>query len=272
METFGPLRQEPEINELVSAADDILGSTIGAGLGLALGGPPGSVVGAAAGPAMSHTLKKVGREVARRMLSRREQSRIGTVFVLAAKETRARLDAGEQVRADGFFDANAQQRSTAEEITEGVFLAAQREYEEHKLSYLASLLSGLAFSPGIDRAHAVSLLRLAQALSYRQLCVVAACMRPGVVKARSKPLGAGRDMSPGVAALISEICDLGARGVLLGVGTWDGGLAYLNAAERENLTLVGEQLYSLMGLGRFPQQEIDAVLKLLPADSSPSGA
>ncbi len=70
-----------------------------------IGGPPGALIGAATGPAMSHTLRRIGTEVSRRLLSPREENRLGTVFLLTAAETKARLDGGEQVRQDSFFEA-----------------------------------------------------------------------------------------------------------------------------------------------------------------------
>jgi hypothetical protein len=99
--------------------------------------------------------------------------RNGAVFLLARKETQDRLDAMEQLRNDSFFDQGSEGRSTAEEVVEGVFRAAQREYEERKLRFMASLLSGIAFDSSVDRSAAVALIRTAESLSYRQLCLLA---------------------------------------------------------------------------------------------------
>src|ERR1051326_659774 len=63
-------------------------------------------------------------------------------------------------------------RSTAEEIAEAVLVAAERDHEERKLRYYGNLLANLAFSDGIDRAEANLLTRLAQGLSYAQLCLL----------------------------------------------------------------------------------------------------
>src|SRR5919199_3076043 len=202
-----PQEDDTAIERLARAAPDVLGSVLGAGLGLVLGGPPGALIGAATAPAMSHTLRRVGTEVSRRLLSPREESRLGAVFLLTAAETKARLDAGEQVRQDSFFEAGAGGRSTAEEITEGVFLAAQREYEERKLPYLATLLTSFAFSPDIDRAHAVALLRVAQALSHRQLCLIA--FYTHVVDTELPQLvTAAHPDNDALGMLISELSDL----------------------------------------------------------------
>jgi hypothetical protein len=87
---------------------------------------------------------------------------------LATHKIQERLGNGETPRTDGFFEPDVTGRSAADESAEAVFLAAQKEYEERKLPYIANLLDFLAFTPGIDRAMANQLVRLASSLSYRQ--------------------------------------------------------------------------------------------------------
>jgi hypothetical protein len=77
------------------------------------------------------------------------------------------------LRSDGFFNEDNTGRSSAEEIAEGVVLAAQRDHEEKKLRAYGNLLGNLAFCPQFSRAHSNLLTRLAERLSYRQLCLLA---------------------------------------------------------------------------------------------------
>ena len=108
--------------------------------------------------------RRVGGEFVQRVLAPREQLRIGALLALAATAVRERLDAGEQRRQDDFFAAGGKRRSTAEEITEGVLLVAQREHEESKIP----LLAAIPFHPEVDRRYANLLVRLGEDLSYAQ--------------------------------------------------------------------------------------------------------
>jgi hypothetical protein len=94
------------------------------------------------------------------------------VLVLAAEEILERLDNGQQLRDDGFFDRKADGRSAADEIAKGVLRAAQDAYEERKLPYLASLISTMSFFKPLSREYQNYLIRLGADLSYRQLCLV----------------------------------------------------------------------------------------------------
>ena len=97
---------------------------------------------------------------------------MGLVYVLAAQEIKRRLDRGEHLRTDGFFERDITDRSPADEIAEAVLISAQREHEERKLPYIAKLLAFVAFEPDIDRAMANYLAKLASALTYRQYCLL----------------------------------------------------------------------------------------------------
>src|SRR6266851_208690 len=121
------------------AALPLVGSVAGAGLGLVVGGDLGSLVGAGAGPAVTQALQRVGDEVTSRRLSPRQRARVGSVIWYTTAKIKANQDGGAAVRSDGFFDAQQDDRSAAEEIAEAVLLAAEQEYEERKLRYLGNL-------------------------------------------------------------------------------------------------------------------------------------
>ena len=82
-------------------------------------------------------LRRVGADVSERLLSPREQARVGFVLASAATEIHSRIERGETLRSDGFFDPRHGERSDAEEVSEGVLLKSQREPEEKKLPYMA---------------------------------------------------------------------------------------------------------------------------------------
>ncbi len=68
---------------------------------------------------------------------------MGAALFFANEEIRARFLNGEEPRADRFFEAEGEHRTTAEEILEGVLLRAGDSYEERKVQYIARLYAGI---------------------------------------------------------------------------------------------------------------------------------
>jgi len=52
-------------------------------------------------------------------------------------------------------------------------LAAQREYQEKKVPFYGCFFANLAFRSDVSRAQGNMLLRIADQMSYRQLCLLA---------------------------------------------------------------------------------------------------
>jgi hypothetical protein len=125
---------------LAGSSIAVLGAGTGAAMSVLLADP---VTGAMAGQALA----EVGNDIARRMLSPRQEARVGTVIELAASAVIAKETLGGQLRDDGFFDGD---RSDAQEIIEGVLLAVKDDHQEQKLPYVANMLAEIAFSPLID--------------------------------------------------------------------------------------------------------------------------
>lgn len=167
--------------DLIEAGSAITGAAAGAAIDL-LGGPPGVIGGAAAGAGLSVVIRRLAGEMRNRVLGPREVERIGAAIGYALVDINERLAAGEVPRRDGFFEIPTDNvhRSAADEIYEGVLIAAQGEYEERKLALYGRLLASVAFRDGISRAHANYLIRMAKELSYRQICLLALACRSGV--------------------------------------------------------------------------------------------
>lgn len=160
------------VSEFLAAAGDGTGALVGAGVGGSVAGPPGAVLGAVLGGMSSRLVQKLGREFNQRVLSTREDLRVGSVLALADAEMKERLKRGETLREDGFFDFDESGRSGAEEVGEHILLKCQREPEERKLPYMANLLAAFAFQPSIDVQTAHYMVRIAEQLTYRQLCLI----------------------------------------------------------------------------------------------------
>ena len=115
----------------------------GAAIGL-LGGPVGAVVGAGAGVMLTRALKRLGAEWQERVLGPRQRLRAGAAFAFAAAEIKRRLDAGGAPGA-GWTEAKDGRRPEAEEVLEGVLLAAADAWEERRVRHLGLLYAELVF-------------------------------------------------------------------------------------------------------------------------------
>jgi len=107
------------------------------------------------------------------MLSPRGAVRIGALFRLADDEVSARLLSGETPR-DDLRQETSPGRSAAAELIEASLIAAAHTHEERKVPYLAHLLAATVFEPALLPPHLNQLIALAEALTYRQLVILAA--------------------------------------------------------------------------------------------------
>ena len=167
---------EQSLKYMLEIASSGGGSLAGAFLGLLVAGPAGGLVGAlcggAGGKAIEIALRVASQEIWARQLSTRERMRVGTVLDVVITEIRRRVEAGESVRADGFFDEKETGRSDAEEVAESVLLKVQREPEEKKIQYMGYMLSSIPFDPEISVQMAHQLTKIAEQLTYQQLCIL----------------------------------------------------------------------------------------------------
>ena len=156
---------------LINAGSDITGNVTGAAIGLLAAGPIGAVLGAASGPIVGRVINKICSEIYDRQISKRQISRAGATAGFAIYQIKERLDAGDDIRNDGFFDENGS-RSSAEEILEGVMIKSHNEHEEKKAKYYANIFVTAAFDTRFTAESLNHFLSLAERLTYRQLCIL----------------------------------------------------------------------------------------------------
>lgn len=268
---------------LWDAGIDLAAALAGGAAGL-IAGPPGVVAGAVTSVAVAHSLRAVGEEIEERALSPRQHARIGAVFALAAREIDNRLQEGETPRSDGFFDREGERRPDSEELLEGVLLRAGEEYEERKLPFLSRLYAEVCFRETISSGYAHHLLRLADRLSYRQLCLLALFADEGreeeLLSLELIRTEMGHpDLGPPEAGVIAEMDQLGTESIL-GFGQRDETVAHF-ASVVEGGTFgthykytgikampVGTDLYDLLGLDELPREDVEAVLTDLRGGSA----
>jgi hypothetical protein len=257
-------QKQESLSELWDAGSEITGSVIGAGLGFAVAGPPGVVAGAAVAPVATRVIRAMVGEFAVRTLGQRERVRTASVARFAAERIQQRRQNGDEFRSDGFFDAEPGQRSTAEEVVEGVLLVAQREHEERKMEYLGNLLANLAYAPEIDRDNSNLLIRYAEALSYRQLRLISVLGRK-----EHFDLGDGphRGTIPfATAAVLLDVFELYRRGLVfvedgIGLSLEVAGLVPSRLIVRGS----GVLLFNLMELYKIDISDLMPIAELLRA-------
>jgi hypothetical protein len=146
-------------------------------VGTAIAGPIGGIAGGITTAGLElmlkryvlkHVLPKRSRSISQDERLRKVLSQFNTKMIQNQS-----VGSGKTLRQDCFFSTKINERSAAEEIFEGVLIAAQLEHEEKKIKFEANLFANIAYYLSINKAKANFLLRLAQGLSYRQLCIVA---------------------------------------------------------------------------------------------------
>lgn len=182
-----PARKDGKRRAAATGADIVAGTAgTAAGLGgSVLLGPPGALLGPAVSSGVRSLLRKVGADRvfidAReawidRELSEAERVRLNTTWNAFISKLASRLEVGEKIRNDGFFDGQRDEdgRSGAADLLEGVLIKARDCYEQRKAERLGELLSFVVTRPHITPGHAHYLLTLAGRLTYQQLLFLGA--------------------------------------------------------------------------------------------------
>lgn len=254
------------VDDLIRYGADLLGTLPGAVLGAWAGGPTGALLGTVGGISLKHALCNIGNEISNRYLGRRERMRIGATYAFAIEKINENIENGQQIRQDTFFQENPGERSIAEEILEGILLAAQREHEEKKLQFYGNLLANIAFHPEIDRSQANFLARLGKNISYRQMCILAIFIRRDEFNLRSEYYEddyKADEISPDMFALLQEILDLYAKGMLFCQEYMNITLSMHILPAKMAVVGIGLTLHNLMELSRLDDKEVMPTVELL---------
>lgn len=255
------IKRLESIKDLISAGSEMAGIPIGAAIGFIAAGQEGGIIGGIAGSLVGHTIKNIGNEVAKRILSPREQKRIGKVIIYAANRLQQYIDNEITIRQDDFFTSSTFDRSSGEEIVEATLLAAQREYEERKIEFYGNLLAGIAVSPGHSRSYANLLIRIAGELSYRQLCLLSLFAQKDKFNLKESDYRQENTMSVDKIGLLQEVFKLEQMS-LLNSGNVLFGLTNITPAKM-NVEGVGQALFKLMDLSKIRSDDLEVLAQLL---------
>ena len=155
-------------DKITTATGETVGAAVATGIGMAIPGPAGAIVGATIGSVVG----SFSNDFLSRALSKMEKDRIVRVNEATKKKLEENKKAGRTLRNDDFFSKPIDDRSTAEEIYEGVLIASQREYEERKVLLLGRMYANIAYDSTITRPVANALIKEASELTYRQLMII----------------------------------------------------------------------------------------------------
>jgi len=243
------------IRRLIDDGAEIASGFVGGALGFLAVGPMGAAVGGAAGAAAAVVLKHIGREVSERLLGPREKVRVGAVLAIAIAEIGQRIENGESVRSDDFFDKRSSGRSDAEEVAESVLLKSQREPEEKKIPYMGHLLSSVAFDSQISAQMAHQIMKAAEQLTYRQLCILKLAVVKEPFGLRDEDYRGHGSFSKELYQVLYECFDLYHRGFINVGGEVAFGPTDV-APGKMTAQGLGADLFNLMRLATIPDEDL----------------
>jgi hypothetical protein len=236
------INDEPSYRLPTSA--DLVGTLAGVAVSSSVEGHTGAYVGGV----VAVVLSQVIQEFSHRLLGTGEKRRIDDVVSFACRKIESNIVAGKQIRQDDFFTNQPDGRSSAEEIAEGVLIVSQREYEERKTPFYGNLFGNLAFTSLYDRAYSNQLLKIAEEISYRQLCLISIVRNNKHLRLQHSSLRKHhRSVSQQRLAALQELMGLHLRGLITDssntawLGVWD-------ATVDASLVELGTALYDLMEL------------------------
>ena len=263
--------KKSRLQQLINYGVPLLGAGASAAVSSALGliGPEGAAVGGIVGKGIEIALSKVGQDISERHLSTREKVRIGAVLVIASEGIRQRLESGETLREDGFFDEKQSGRSDAEEVAEHVLLKAQREPEEKKIEYMGYLLESIPFEPQISVHMAHQLTKAAEQLTYRQLCILKLCAVKDSFGLRDNNYRERESFEKDLYEVLYECSDLYSKEYIhfgLDTITFEPNvLSKLRSVKPSGMAFqrIGDYLFNLMKLSLIPDEDIVPIAEQL---------
>lgn len=247
--------QNAKLHKLIDGGAELAGGAVGGALGFLAGDPVGAALLGTGGAAAAIVLKRIGHEVSERLLGDREKIRLGGVLAIAAAEIGERIKKGDKIRTDNFFETKTGERSPAEEVVESVLLKSQREPEEKKIPYMAHLLSGVAFDSQISPEMAHQITKMAEQLTYRQLCILKLAAVAKDAGLRAGDYRGQTSFSKELYQLLYECLDLYQRGLI----NFSGEVAFgPTDVAPGKMTIQGlcVDLFNLMKLGLIPNEDL----------------
>lgn len=259
------MTDENKAVKILKKGSELVGSAVGGALGFLAGGPIGAAGGAAAGTMCGQALS----EIADRMLSQKEQIRIGAAAAIALSEIQERLGKGENFRNDDFFNKKSNGHpSNAEELFEGVLLKARDEHEEKKVKFFGKFYSNLAFDGSCTTHEANFALNTAESLTYAQLCLLNIYQNKSKYNLRADDLKPGEQVTYASLNCLQQSFDLFKRGYLLLKKPGEGNHSLVLEINQitpayVDLSVNGSRLYQILSLKDIDADDITITASFL---------
>ncbi|WP_104111174.1 hypothetical protein [Arthrobacter sp. N199823] len=258
-----------KLEKIISRAAESLGAVGATGIGLLLSsaGPEAAAfIGGAAGPLVAG----IANDVAHRMMSKREEHRLGGVMVFALESMEALRADGGRLRSDAFWATDGGYPSPGEEVIEAVLMAAKREPQEKKLEYFGCLLAQIAYSDNISVETAMVMVNMAERLTWTPYVLISMVGRKDEFDLEGIEVGQGIASWKGWA-IHDELRAMGPFGLsIMGAPS--------KKTPRMNLPLInmelsdfalgngGRLLYDFLGVGDIAADEINSIIGALRED------
>ena len=156
-----------KLKSFLKKGAEITGGIVGNAIGV-IGGPIGSIAGGGLGVLSAQLIQ----EIIERSFSNRQQIRIAATSTFIFNGIKTRLDNGETIRNDNFFERSIYDRSSAEELFEGTLLRCANQFQEKKILHISKIFEETVFCATISPETANQLLELANSLTYRKLSLI----------------------------------------------------------------------------------------------------
>jgi len=247
-----------KIKKFICLGSEITGNLTSVAIGYLF--PEVACSGALLNPVVKNLLIDYGNDFINRKLSNREQIRIGISFTYTTTKIQKFIQDGKELRKDDFFDCSGKYTSDAGEILEGVLLASQREHEEKKIIYYSNLLANIAFDENISKSFANNILRLAQQLSYIQLCLLKIYENTSLYQLKNEDFEEFFEQY-GNLDVYQQTIQLNSLHLTNG-NEYVIGLGCI-VPEQIHLTQIGKCLVNMMSLSDIPSKDLEEVAKFL---------
>ena len=139
-----------------------------------------------------------------------------------------------------------------------MLLKSQREPEEKKLPYMGHLLSNIAFDSMISAQMAHQIIKVAEQLTYRQLCLLKLAVVKQEFGLRSGDYRGQGSFTKELYQVLYECLDLYHRGLVNFGGEVAFGPTDI-APGKMTAQALGADLYNLMRLGTIPKNDLASI-------------
>ena len=233
-----------------------------------------------AGHAVADYVNNRLHSLVNRFSSQKQVKRITRVTECALDGIRYRLENGEKLRNDGFFDKTVD-RSDADEVFEAALLKARDEPQEKKIPYIGRLFENGCFDSSIDSSTLHFLCKESENLTYQQLCIIKIANEKnekeyslrktslrGSLPHEVTTVGEIRHSLRSEAfSVLLEIIALGGKGYIMYDCVWtpqiESDVIKLLAPDTIEPLLTGEMIYEYMNLKSIPEKDVRPVVKAL---------